>query len=324
MVILAVYVLVMVFLATTKSIELTADAPEYERMFMLNDNVLIELTTEPSFIYLSRIVQALGGSIVTMFFIYAIVTIPAKMKMLYNLTPYIFTALIIYIPVYFEVHDMIQIRAAAAAMFLLWFIFFIVQKKYIPSVLLLICATLCHYSAIVYLPFLFIANRQLGYYGRIIIATLVPFCFAMYLLKLDWFSLIPDFLVWGKIDVYKESTEKGTWDDLSPLYLNIYFIAKCAVLYLCLYYYDFLVKKNPFAPILINLLAVSICFLTSMATIPVIASRISDMFGIVDCIVFTFCLYIVSPQWIARTAISVAGLYMLIWNMFMTEYFSPK
>ena len=131
----------------------------------------------------------------------------------------------------------------------------------------------------------------------------------------------PSALLWGKLEVYKESTEKGEWEEFLPLYINIYYLSKCVVLYICLYYYDVIVKNNRLAPILINLFAISICFLSSMATIPVVASRISDMFGIVDCIVFTLCMYVIAPQYLVRIGITIAGFFVLIYNMTNTEYF---
>ena len=79
---------------------------------------------------------------------------------------------------------------------------------------------------------------------------------------------------------------------------------------------------NTLAPILINLFAASTLFLPSMASIPVLAGRISDMYGIIDCIVFTFALYLVSPKYMARTAIAILGLYMLVFNIMYTEYFT--
>lgn len=319
--ILAGYVVFMILLATTKSIDNTADAIGYEEMFLHNDDPLFEIATEPTFIYLSRLVLAFGGSIVTVFFIYAIITIPAKMRALYKMTPYIFTALVVYIPIYFEVHDMIQIRAAAAATFLLCSLFPLSRKQYWLAALLMLCGILFHYSAVAYLPFLFLGNRRLNVVWRIIVACLLPLSFAMYFLKLDWFSLIPSALTGGKLDFYKEAAEAGEWEELSAPYLNLYFLAKCAVLYLCLYFYDYIVEHNPLAPILINIFAVSIFFLLTMATIPVVAGRVSDMFGIVDGIVFTFCLYIISPRYIARIGISVAALFMLVYNMVNTEYF---
>ncbi len=320
--ILAFYAIFMVALATTKDVDHTADAANYEEIFLNNDSPIVELATEPTYIYLSRIVLAMGGTIGTMFLIYALISIPAKLLALYKMSyPYIFTALIIYIPIYFEVQDLIQIRAAAAATFLFFSIFTIVKKQYVKTALLLICATLFHYSALCYLPFLIIGNRKLNRTARMIVAGLLPLCFGIYFLKLDFFSFLPS-SIFGKLDFYKETSELGGWDEIEPPYLNVYFLAKCVVLYLCLYYYDTVTEKIPSAPILINLFASSMLFLLVMATIPVIAGRISDIYGIVDCIVMTFCLYLITPAHYVRIAITIAGLYMLLHNMLFTEYFT--
>ena len=129
-VILAVLATLMIVLATTKSIDHTADGTIYEHIFYNNDEILTQLTTEPTFLWLSRLVLALGGGLIWMFLIYALIAIPTKMKVLYGMTPYIFTALIIYIPIYFELHDMIQIRAAAACAFLLAALQPLADKRY--------------------------------------------------------------------------------------------------------------------------------------------------------------------------------------------------
>ena len=323
-VILAGYVVVFIILATTKSVEHTADALIYEDLFYRNDDIIIELTTEPTFIYISRTVLAFGGTIGTLFFIYAILSIPAKIVILKSITPFIFTALLIYIPVYFELQDMIQIRAAAAAMFLLASLIPLCKGRYWLAALLMIGGILFHYSAIVYLPFLFWRNRKINLYGRIIIGALVPVCFAMYILKLDLFSIIPSVssVIGYKMERYKESSENGKWDELYPLYANLYYISKVAMLYLCLYFYDYLSEKHRMAPLLISLFSVSVLFLPAMATIPVIASRISDLFGLVDCIVFTFLIYLIEPKYWARIAITIIGMYMIVYNILFTEYFT--
>lgn len=320
--VLVVYAVFFILLASTKSIEHTADAANYEEWFYNSDHPLIELTTEPTFRYISRIILALGGGIVTLFFIYALISIPLKLWSLSKMTPYIFTAMLIYIPVYFELHDMVQIRVAAAAAFLMAALIPLSNKQYLYATLLMITGVLFHYSAGVFIPFLFLGNRRLHYTLRIVIACLIPLGFAMYFMKKDLFSLIPSALIQGKLDLYKETTDKGQWVDIVLPYKNLYFMVKCCLLYLCLYYYDYIVEKNRFAPMLINLFAAGLFIMLAMATIPVIAGRISDLFGIVDCIVFTFCLYIISPKYVVRIAISLVGLYMLFYNMMYTEYFT--
>ena len=322
--ILVGYVFIFVFLASTKSIENTADALAYEDRFYNTDNIVYRLTTEPTFTLLSDLVLAFGGTIVAIFFIYAVLSIPAKMAILYKMTPYIYTALLIYIPVYFELHDMIQIRVAVAAMFLLASLLLLSQKRYLWASLLMLAGILFHYSAIVYLPFILIGNRKISLTEKILIGGLLPVCFALYLLKLDLLSVIPSILpvLDYKIQGYRESSDKGGWNELYPLYANLYYLSKCAMLYLCLFYYEYIVSKHRMAPILIRLFAASTMFLPAMATLPVIASRVSDLYGIVDCIVFTFLLYLIEPKYWARIAIVVIGMYMIVFNILFTEYFT--
>lgn len=319
-VILAVLATLMVLLATTKSIDHTADGTIYEHIFYNNDEILTQLTTEPTFLWLSRLVLALGGGLIWMFLIYALIAIPTKLKALYGMTPYIFTALIIYIPIYYELHDLIQIRAAAACAFLLLALNPLSNKQYWTSTLLMIIAILFHYSSVVFIPFLFIGNRQLGYNSRLVVACVIPVCFVIYLMGKDLFSLIPSSILGGKLDYYQKTSEKGEWE-MALLYKNVYFMLKVAMMYLCLYFYNHIVENNRLAPLLLNLFLASILSPMLFSTIPVIASRVSDMYGIIDCIVFTFALYLFSPRYLARFGILIIGIYMLIYHMMSDDYF---
>jgi hypothetical protein len=319
-VILAVLATLMVLLATTKSIDHTADGTIYEHIFYNNDEILTQLTTEPTFLWLSRLVLALGGGLIWMFLIYALIAIPTKLKALYGMTPYIFTALIIYIPIYYELHDLIQIRAAAACAFLLLALNPLSNKRYWTATLLMIIAILFHYSSVVFIPFLFIGNRQLGYNSRLVVACVIPVCFVIYLMGKDLFSLIPSSILGGKLDYYQKTSEKGEWE-MALLYKNVYFMLKVAMMYLCLYFYNHIVENNRLAPLLLNLFLASILSPMLFSTIPVIASRVSDMYGIIDCIVFTFALYLFSTRYLARFGILIIGIYMLIYHMMSDDYF---
>lgn len=321
-IILAGYVLFMVFLATTKSIDHTADASAYELYFYKNDNPLIEIMTEPTFIYLSRLVLSLGGTIVTMFFIYACISIPLKIVCISKMTPHVFTALLIYIPIYFELQDMIQIRAAAAATFGLASLIPLAKKQYIIATILIIMGTLFHYSAAVYLLLLFIGNMKLSKRWRVSIATILPFFIILSLLKKDLLSFVPSFLMYGKVGFYKEGTEGGAWGGSFSPYYMLYVFIKCIVLYAILYYYNLIISKNRYATILINAFTVSILIVFSLSTIPILAGRLSELFGIVDCIVFTFILYIVVPPYIAKLSVVFTGIYMILYAILFTEYFT--
>ena len=46
------------------------------------------------------------------------------------------------------------------------------------------------------------------------------------------------------------------------------------------------------------------------------------MYGIVDCIVFTFSLYLVNPKFLVKIGISLIALYSLVYNILFADYFT--
>ena len=58
-----------------------------------------------------------------------------------------------------------------------------------------------------------------------------------------------------------------------------------------------------------------------MATIPVLASRVSDLYGIIDALFFTYIIYLIKPKIVARLCIIATGLYMYVYNMLFSGYF---
>lgn len=312
------FTVIMILMATTKDIHHVADAIVYEDMFYNYDTFLVKLSTEPTFIYICKVVIALGGTIATVFFIYALLSVPTKLYVYYKATPYIFTSLVIYIPTYYELHDLIQIRAAVAGAFAVASILPLSKKNYLGAFLLIAGGTMFHFSAAVFFPILFIGNYKLNKVLRIIIACLFPCFFLMYWKNVDLSSFIPPSLLWGKIAYYKNLND-GT---ITHLHRDGYFMVKCAMMYVCLYYYDLLVKKNQLAQLVLYFFFISIFFILGFNTIPVLASRVSDLFGIIDGIVFSYCLYIISPRYVARSFVALIGIYKFMYNFLYMGYFN--
>lgn len=316
-VILAIMTLVMICTATFKNINTTADAENYVNYFYNNSDPLIELMTEPTFIYLSRFLISIGAGIQILFLIYACITIPTKCVILYKLTEYIFTAMLIYIPVYFLLHDVVQIRTGAAAAFLLSSLYLSCKGKHLLSVVAFIASILFHYSSLAFLPVLLFGNRRFNLTVRILLFMTVPLGLILYIANYDILNLIPSSVIVGKIDFYKDAAETGDkWSDFIVPYKNMYLLSKCALLFLCLIFYETILKHNRFASICILMLAFSIFINLSMTTIPVLAGRLGDLYGISDAISFTLCLHFIKPRWAVRSGIALIGMYMMAFNYF--------
>ncbi len=316
-VILACFAFFMILVTATKDKQHIADAVVYEDMFYNYDTPLVKISTEPTFVFISKVVITLGGTIVSVFLIYALLSIPLKLYVFSKATPYVLTSLVIYIPTYYELHDMIQIRAAVAGAFAIASILPLSKKNYLGALLLMVVGILFHYSAAVFLPMILIGNYKLGKSLRIAIACLFPVFFLMYWKSVDLSSFIPDSLMWGKIAFYK-NMNNGT---ITGLHRDGFYMAKCAMMYVCLYYYDYLVKKNQLAQLVLCFFFISVFFILAFNTIPVLASRISDLFGIIDGIVFTYCFYLLSPNYVARSVVALVGIYKFLYNFMYMGYF---
>ena len=315
--------LVMIIAATVKPVGIVADSESYEEMFYNNDDPLIETMTEPTYIYLSRFVLLFGGGVAVMFFVYALISVPLKLLLIDRMTPCLFTAMAIYVPVYYELHDLVQIRAAAAGAFIMMALYNYANKKYFSTAVAFVVACLFHYSSVSFLPVLLICKFVRGKSGRIAMACVVPLGFAFYFAHRDLFSLLPSALTAGKIDFYKDAAETGVggWDEMLAPYKNIFFLFKCTLFYVYLYYYDYLSEKNRyFAPVMLAE-AGSFFWLLTMSTIPVLASRVSDLYAIFDAVFFTFAIYLIEPKIVVKVTIICIGAYMLVYNMLNSGYF---
>ena len=309
----------LICIATFKPMS-TADAESYEYYYYYNDDYIVETATEPTFIYLSRFFLSFGFDIVAIFFAFALIAIPLKLAALWKCTPYVFTAMIVYVGIYYPLHDVVQIRCGAAAAFLLWAIVPLAKKRYGTAFLLTIVATLFHYSSLAFLPILLIGNMRVGTYWRYILGGIIPVCLALFMMNLGAVSLIPNSIVEGKLDFYKEISERGNWAEYIP-YKQVTFLSEFALLYVFLFFYDTIEKHCVYAPILVKVLVLEMFFLTMFAEIPVLGGRLHDLFGMFNALAFTCCLYCIKPKYVARLGITIIALGYYLIQMFDQMYF---
>lgn len=310
--ILTVLSVSMIAVAAFKDITVVADAEEYERMFYNNDDILIEISTEPTFIYISRLVLALGGGIAGVFFIYAAISVPLKIMVMQKMTPWIFSALIIYVARYYTLHDLVQIRAGAACAMLMIAVYYLVNKRPRLCAVFFVIAITFHYSSLASLPILLVGNRKANKTLRFIMASIIPIGFAMAFLGKDIFSLVPSSVVTGKVELY--STNAFTYDTIVPYKSGVTLI-KCMLFCLFLYYYEYLSERVKYFPLLMYFEAASICAILMLTTIPVLCIRLSELYGFIEPLLFICCIHCIKPQYLARIFIALVGTFILIANI---------
>ena len=298
----------------------TTDAATYDYYFYFNDDTIIEVATEPTYIYLSRFIMAHGGEVIVLFFIYAVLAILLKLTALWNTTPYVFTALIVYVGIYYPLHDVVQIRCGVAAGFLLWALVPLAKRQYFLAIALTIVATLFHYSSLAFVPILLVGNMKIGKYWKWLLGTTVPVCLALYIMGFSALSLIPESVIEGKLDLYKEMSEAGDWAVYIP-YKQLTFLTEFTLLYVFLFFYDTIEKHCIYAPILIKILVIEMGFLTMFTEIPVLGGRLHDLFGMFNALALTCCLYCIKPKYVVRIGICMFSLAYYLIQMFDHSYF---
>ena len=299
----------------------TTDAKSYEYYFYNNDDIIIETATEPTYIQLSRLVLSFGGGVIVMFFIYAALAVPLKLTAFWKITPYVFTALLAYVGIYYPRQDVVAIRCGVAAAFLLWALVPLAKRKYFLATVLTFVATMFHYSSLAFLPILFVGNMQVGKFWKYLLGAAIPICLALYMVGISAVSLIPAAIIEGKLDIYKEMSESGGWEEYIP-YKQLTFLTEFVLLYIFIFYYETIKKHCIYAPILIKILVMKMGILIMFAKIPVLGGRLDDLFGIFTAISLTCCMYCIKPQYVVRIGICVFSLSYYIIYMLSHSYFN--
>lgn len=318
--VLAAVGVVLICLATFKPMT-TADAINYETYFYQNDDPIVEKSIEPSFVYLSRLYLSLGYSITAIFLTYALIAIPLKIALLWKMTPFVFTSMIVYLGIYYPLHDAVQIRCGVATAFLLLAIVPLSKRQYFKALVLVIVATLFHYSSITFLPIFLLGNIKVGKYWKWFLGVAIPICLLLYLAGFSAFSLMPASMIDGKLDVYKDMSDMGLWGKKYIPYKQITFVFEFALLYFFIYFYDTIKKHCIYAPILIKVLALEMGYFIMFAEIEVVGNRLHELFGMFNVLAFTQCVYFIKPRYVVRIALTVFALTQYLIQMYNDVYF---
>ena len=298
----------------------TADATNYEVYFYNDGEAPLNVVTEPTYVYLSRLYLAMGFGITSIFLTYALIAIPIKLSLLWKLTPFIFTSMIVYVGIYYPMHDAVQIRCGVATAFLLWSIVPLQKRQYFRATFLYIIAILFHFSSLAFLPILLWGNKKINRTWKYALGASIPCCLLLYFAGYSIFSFVPEFLFQDKLSFYKEMSETGFLDSYVP-HKQLTFMAEFCLLYVYLIFYDTIEEHCPYAPILVKTLVLSMGFHIMFSEIEVLGSRLHDLFGMFHVVAYVQCLYIVKPRYLVRLGITAFSLMYYLVQMHHGIYF---
>lgn len=308
----------MIIIAGSRSPYDTPDSDNYEIMYY-SINSLDDDIREPSMVYISYYLNALGLGVNALFFVYAALSIPLRLSAICKLSPLPILTLSVYISYFYQLHDLMQIRCAVASALFLFALYFRAEKKWWYALLLILLGFLFHYSALAGLVIFFFSNKELKMWERIVLASVVPLAMLFYFFGFDYSYFIPDELGGDRLAAYRELKEKGKEDALTWIfYKNPVFLLTVVLYYGCLIYYNVIAKNYKYLPIMLKTLSFAFfCMLTLNTLSGVLASRLYEYFAIVSIFLWTAAGYAFRPLSYGKALINFVIVIQCLANVFV-------
>jgi hypothetical protein len=243
---------------------------------------------EPSYYLiplLAKTISAQYYSYIT-FAIFAFLGVYFKMRAFY-LSNSFFLSIVLYFGTYFFLHEMAQIRAGVAAGIFLLSIDYIYNRQFAKYCLCILCACFFHYSAIFFLPAYFLrpGTFKKRNYSILLISACLLSLLGVNLLNPSLLTFIP------KISLYLEMAEREKLYSTLKIWNSPGFLINLFVTFLLLYKSKLLETKNKYFFFMLKLNIVSILILLTLASIPVLAGRVSQLLGIIQLVLFPTLIY---------------------------------
>lgn len=313
-------VVAMVVIAATKP-DTSSDWDNYYLMFVGYDEPKYELTTEPTYLWFSKVILQNGGSFRMIFWIYALLSIPLKMYVCKKMTSYdvFLTGLPVYLAFFFTLHDCEQVRISAALSFIVLGYWLRSEGWLWSCILLVLMAVSLHYSsALLIVPMLLTPT---GHFGRTMQALLLgcaAFGMAIWASGLDLIAAIPIPALQAKLALYELSMAKGDHPEqnaISPIVL-----VRIGIFLYMLFFYDTIRERFRIVNVLLCCQALAIFSWFAFRSMSVFAVRVSEMFEVFDFLLWGALPLTIRPVWVGRSLAFLVALFFLTLNIVYNQF----
>jgi len=313
--------IVMIIIAGTRGPEDTPDSQEYENTFnSIRSLDGSKINMEPSFIYISYLLNTLGLGLNALFFTYAFLSIPIRLGAIWKMSKLPLLTLSIYISFYYQLHDLVQIRCAVASSLFLFAVYYCAENKRLTAMYFILVGAIFHYSALAGFAIFFFSNKELNIWWQTILYLIVPVCFIFYFAGLDLTYLVPDQLGGDRLETYRSLKEWGQEGDLEGVaaHKNFLILINIVMYYGALYYHKVLTQNYKYVPILLKILAFAFfCRLTLDGISSVLASRLFEYFDVVSIFLWTAVIYAFIPVYIGKIATNIVSTGRVLFSIFI-------
>ena len=314
------YVLIgvcMIFIAGLRAVGSTPDTESYEKMYYGNMPDILAKATEPTFTAISSILNSMSLGVNSLFFVYAIISVPIHLGAFWKLSKMPLLTLTIYVSYYFMMHEMVQIRAGVAAGLFLWAIYYYVERRKALALLFILLGTTFHYSAAAGLVIFFLRDK-FPLWQKILLYAIVPIGLVVYFTRIDISRIIPDDMLGTKILLYRDLRDRGIEDEHAgwPLEINILIWMNFILYYASIFYSEHLMKHCKYVNVAIKLQAVGFIFLLFFNGMSkVLGNRMNDYFSVVTIILWTASVYAFYPRFFSKIISNIISSFRFVTSM---------
>lgn len=291
--------------------EIDNDYATYDEMFRTN-----WLLVEPTFLVIRFLVRdLLGGNIVGLMLVYALIGIPLKFIAIERYSAFVFPSLLIWIGNLMILQDMTQIRASVACGILLLSIKSLYEKNWKQYFMFVLLATMFHASALLMIPLWFLSGKQINRYtwsGVILVGYTLSLC-GIYFTSL--LSFIPIDFVQSKIDIYSVEIT----DDGGANIFGTFQMTRIALFLILLWNVRKIAIFNRYAPLLLKIMACGLAALPLFKNSLVAGLRITELLTCVDILLYPMLLYLIPFRMVGEWIIVGYSAAIIYGRLFIEE-----
>jgi len=224
-------------------------------------------------------------------------------------------SLLIFVSNYYIQHDYIQLRIGLACSIFLFQLYYLCKGNKKRAFLLWALACCCHFSMVIAGISFFVSNKRIKKIENYLMVIIFSFCFLLGLKGLTVVSLaeyIPGISFYYKL--YMAAIENGEGSVIkvyNPLYLTRY-----VVFFFCLLKRNVLEKRNPNIYYYLRLYSCGIFVFLLFTGIPTFAFRGSEIFFIIELIMFPSISFIFKNKNVGNIAVVLLALIFFGINVF--------
>lgn len=301
---------VMVLIAGLREIGLDPDSENYEYSFQHYYQSSEMGMVEPSFTLISAVLNVFTDNVHLLFLVYAFLGVTIKLYAFKKNLQCIFVPMMLYISFYFVLHEMTQIRAGVVSALFLLAVYHIAKKEKRKALLLIIVGSFFHYSSLALLPTLMFGNKDFNRKENIMIALLIPLSYLIYFGGISMLLNTDIPLIGNKLAIYQQAMEKGKMT-VNINVFDLVHLVSVMLFYYTLYFRKTITAFNENYNVVIKIVALGLFLHTSLAFLPVLALRISQLYCIVNIFLFSGIVYTVKQKWMGITILVLLSIFQM-------------